>query len=86
MASFFRACHNSAFVAWCSDEEADVYEVDNQKDYDSCSNMKMKFSDEFDDQDIRGFIINPGKTKYFVSKSKCRDGMKLKIVFDDKKC
>ena len=46
----------------------------------------MRLSDKFDDQDIRGFIVNPGKTRYFVSKSQCRDGVKLKIVFDEGGC
>ena len=74
------------FVAWCSSEKTDVYEVKTKQDFDSCTNMNRRLSDKYDDAAIRGFAVRPGKTRYFVSKSQCKDGVKLRIIFDKEKC
>ena len=73
-------------MSWCADEKTDIYEVDNMEDFESCKNIIWRLSDKYDDSAIRGFTVRPGKTRYFVSKSKCKEGVKLRVVFDDEKC
>ena len=81
---FFSPCKNTAVVVWCNDSEADIYEVETQEDFDNCSNLPDdQESDTDSDDEMQGFLVKPGKTRHFVSKSQCDQGMKAKIEFEE---
>ena len=83
--NFYSPCGNAAIVAWCNKEEiTDIYEVSTEEDFRDCSNLPdyLMHISKFD-YDIEGFVLHPRtKPRYFVSKSLCKYGFKVKVSFD----
>merc|ERR1712227_246380 len=71
-----------AVVAWCSGKntETDIYEVYSYEDFKHCTNHSDYPVHYSQDNDVEGFIVRPRTSplvRYFVSKSKCKSGLKL---------
>ena len=75
-------CNNSAMIAWCTDQEMDIYEVFSEEDFNNCNNLSENPTHYSKDYEIEGFVIRPtNATRYFVSKMMCGDGFKVKVTF-----
>ena len=68
-------------IAWCDGLETDIYEVETEEDFDNCKNLPEYPVTYSSNNSVDGFIVHGPGPKYFVSKSKCKDGLKVKIVF-----
>ena len=71
----------TAIVAWCDGQETDIYEVETEEDFTKCENLSEDPVTYSSNRDVDGFIVHGPGNRYFVSKSKCGDGLKVKIVF-----
>ena len=72
----------TAIVAWCGVGQTDIYEVESEEDFNNCENLLEDPVTYSSHDSLDGFIVhNATEYKYFVSKSKCNEGFKLKIRF-----
>ena len=70
----------TVIVAWCDGLEKDIYEVETEEDFDNCENLPEDPVTYSSHDSVDGFIVhNPGN-RYFVSKSKCGEGLKVKMI------
>lgn len=80
----FRKNENIVFVvSWCSEQVTDIYEVKTFDDFQTCSNIPNEpvAFPAYDNGGVEGFIVGveTGERRYFVSKSLCKEGMKVQI-------
>ena len=71
-------------VAWCTETapETDIYEVQSEEDFYNCTNLSENPVHYSQDNDVEGFIVRPGlpsRDRFFVSKTQCKDGLKLRV-------
>ena len=68
-------------MAWCSDNEDPVYEVDTEQDFESCSNIPDSPVTLQEKGVLNAFLLRPWErnTRFFVSKKNCKKGFKVKV-------
>ena len=71
----------TAIVAWCDGLKTDIYEVETEEDFDKCENLPNDPVTYSKNHHVDGFIVHGPGNRYYVSKSKCEEGLKVKIVF-----
>ena len=83
--TFLRFFDEVAIVAWCtvSYPDPDIHEVFSLEDFDNCENFSDYPVHFTNDYDVEGFIVRPSISplvRYFVSRSQCNAGLKVKIM------
>ena len=78
---YFSNCGTPVLVAWCSDDEDQIYEVDNLLEFETCSNIPDTPYTFQEKGVLNAFLLRPGErsTRYFVSKKNCDKGFKVQV-------
>ena len=71
----------TAIVAWCDGQEKDIYEVETEEDFNNCQNLPEDPVTYSSNGQVDGFIVHGPGDRYFVSKSQCTEGLKVKFWF-----
>ena len=73
-------------IAWCNGYLMDIYEVFNEEDFQNCINLSEHPTHYSNDYDIEGFVLRQPtmgiQTRGFVSKTRCKDGFKVKVTWN----
>jgi len=74
---------STAIVGWCQEVDVqDIFEVDTEADFTECRNIPSEPVMVETEGGLDGFLVRRGqRPRYFVSRDRCEDGLKIKITF-----